>query len=104
MDLKDVIAKVKVGQEEAELAFHAGHHEVSENFLMQAMVLLCKYFDEKTKPAGDVTESATSEKPADEQTETPAEVPDAQAAAAPGAQAAASQVKPPGLQGEKPPQ
>ena len=104
MDLKDVLAKVKVGQEEAELAFHAGHHEVSENFLMQAMVLLCKYFDEKTKQEGDVTESATSEKPADETKEKPAPASPAAAAGALGAQAAASQTKPPGLQGEKPPQ
>jgi len=77
MDLKDVVAIAAHTATEAGLAFHAGHHDDSEKLLMELMVGLGKYFDEKTKPAGDVTESATSETPAGPPEEKPAEVPGA---------------------------
>lgn len=73
MDLKDVIATCKQEQKEAELAFHAGHHDNAEGHLMAAMLMTGKYFDEKTTPAGDVTESATSETPAENSKTTPAQ-------------------------------
>lgn len=77
MDLHDVLGTVELAYGEAKRAFHAGHHDDSEKLLMEVMLALGKYFDERTTPAGDVTESATSEKPAEEKTETPAEAPGA---------------------------
>ena len=78
MDLKDVIEDVRVKAIEAHNAFHAGHGDVAENYLGEISVAIDAYFIKPTTPAGDVTESATSEKPAETQTEKPAEVPGAQ--------------------------
>lgn len=104
MDLKDVIAKVNEVAMEAHNAFHAGHQDVAEAYLRKSLDQIQMYFDEQTKPAGDVTESATSEKSAETLPETPAEVPgDSVAAAALGSQAAASEVLP-ASQFEKPSQ
>ena len=77
MDLKDVVQRVRDSATEAELAFRAGHPDVAERYLMDQMVDIRKYFDEKTSPAGDVTESATSEKPEETSTEKPEQVPGA---------------------------
>jgi len=93
MDLKDVVAIAAHTATEAGLAFHAGHHDESEKLLMELMVGLGKYFDEKTTPAGDVTESATSEEPADELKEWPGEVPGAVLPATQFAPAADAQKK-----------
>ena len=73
MDLKDVVSNVNKKAEEASRAFHAGHPDVAENYLMEQMLEIGKYFDERTTPAGDVTESVTSE--------TASEVPEAKPAA-----------------------
>lgn len=72
MDLKDVVEKVKYDAEEAYSAFHAGHQVVAKRFLNEITVLIKKYFDEMGMPESDVTESATSEKPAATSQETPA--------------------------------
>ncbi|MBA7630458.1 hypothetical protein ES703_37980 [subsurface metagenome] len=74
MDLKDVVANLQVTSAEALSAFNAGHHDKAEERLMAQMIETGKYFDEKTKPAGDVTGSATSEKPAESLEETQAKV------------------------------
>jgi len=91
MDLKDVVANAQVTSNEALLAFNAGHYDEAEKQLMAQMIETGKYFDEKTTPAGDVTESATTKTDAEEPQEKPAEVPGAPAQPAPGAAAAAAQ-------------
>ncbi len=78
MDLKEAIEKVKNIAESANSSFHAGRLDDAENYLMVEMQTIERYFDAKTTPAGEVTESATSEKHAETQTEKPAEVPGAQ--------------------------
>lgn len=77
MDLKDVISNVYANAAEAHAAFHAGHNEKAEEYLATIENEIGQYITENPTPAGDVTKSATSEKPADEQTEKPAEVPGA---------------------------
>ncbi len=77
MDLKEVVAKAKNIAESANSSFHAGRLDDAENYLMAEMQTIARYFDAKTKPAGDVTESATSEKAAEVTDEKPAEVPGA---------------------------
>ncbi len=74
MDLREVIAKVKNIAESAHSSFHAGRLDDAENYLMVEMQTIARYFDGKTTPAGDVTESATSEKPAETLEETQAKV------------------------------
>jgi len=64
MDLREVIAKAKNIAESAHSSFHAGRLDDAENYLMVEMQTIARYFDAKTTPAGDVTETATSEKPA----------------------------------------
>ena len=75
MDLKDVIASGKLAAEEAELALNAGHEDRAIKQILSQLKYTEKYFDEHPMPAGDVNESATSEKPTEARTETPAEVP-----------------------------
>jgi len=77
MDLKDVVQDVKYRAEEAHSAFHAGHPENAEKELYAIEKLVVEYLRMPATPAGDVTESPTSEKPNEVQTETPAEVPGA---------------------------
>lgn len=79
MDLKEAIEKAKNIAESAHSSFHAGRLDDAENYLMEEMQTIARYFDATTKPAGDVTESATSEKPAAPSMEKPAEVPGAPA-------------------------
>ncbi len=74
MDLKDVVANSQVTSAEALSAFNAGHHDKAEGILMAQMIETGEYFGERTTPAGDVTESATSEKPAETLEETQAKV------------------------------
>jgi len=83
MELKEVIAKAKNIAESAHSSFHAGRLDDAENYLMVEMQTIARYFDAKTKPAGDVTESATSETETEQPAETPAK------AAGPAAQAGA---------------
>ncbi len=78
MDLKEIIAKVKNIAESAHSSYHAGRDGNAEEYLGKIRREITAYFEGPAKPAGDVTESATSEKPADEKKETPAEVPGAQ--------------------------
>ncbi len=78
MDLREVIAKVKITADGAHSSFHAGRRDDAEKYLMVEMRTIARYFDGKTTPAGDINESATSEKPAEVQTEKQAEVPGAQ--------------------------
>lgn len=91
MDLKDVVQNAQQNALEASSAFHAGHRDKAERFLMAQMLETGKYFDEKTKPAGDVTESATSEQGAGDSQEKPAQVPGAPAQLDTPAAAAAAQ-------------
>lgn len=74
MDLKEAVEKVKNIAESAHSSFHAGRMDDAENYLMVEMQTIARYFDAKTTPEGDVTESATSEKPAETLEETQAKV------------------------------
>ncbi|MBA7485126.1 hypothetical protein ES707_20661 [subsurface metagenome] len=75
MDLMDVIDNVLTMASKAHSEFHAGRREKAENYLADIGAEIGTYLDEKPTPAGDVTESATSEKPTEDQTEMPAQVP-----------------------------
>ena len=77
MDLKDVVATVLDRAEEANKAFHAGHSDSSHVYLLKIVDTIDRYFKDKTTPAGDVTKSATSEKPEENATEKPEQVPGA---------------------------
>lgn len=103
MDLKDLVANNQVTSAEALSAFNAGHHDKAEEQLKTQMIETGKYFDEKTTPAGDVTGSATSEKPDEVQKEKPAEVPGSPAQPAAAAPAAAAQQIGTGSAEPKPP-
>ncbi len=74
MDLKNVIATVNEKAMEAHNAFHAGHRLPAEEYLRQSLDEIQMYFDEQTKPAGDVPESPTSAKSIETLTETQAKV------------------------------
>lgn len=100
MNLKDVVETVKVKTLESRLAFNAGHHDTTKNLLGEIRTVIEAYFSEQARPAGDVTElnkdqaysmadggatkagdvteSAINEKPADAPKEKPDEVPFAQ--------------------------
>ena len=90
MDLKEIIEKAKNIAESAHSSFHAGRMDDAENYLMVEMQTIARYFEAKTKPAGDVTQSASSSPDEEAQKEKQDEVPSAQArpAAIPGARAA----------------
>ena len=60
MDLKDVVSSVYGDSAEAHAAFHAGHNDKAEEYLTDIGAEIGTYLDEKTTPAGDVNESATS--------------------------------------------
>jgi len=83
MDLKDLVAKYLENGEEAFRAFNAGHPETSEKLFKRNEDLIREYFAGKAPPAGDVTESTTSEKTAETSQATPAQ-PAGHAAKAPG--------------------
>lgn len=93
MDLKDVIESVSSDASEANSAFHAGHNDTAEEHLCSIENTIGQYLRENQTPAGDVTESTTSEKPAAPSMERLAGVPGAtvQPAASP-AVAAAQQI------------
>ena len=93
MDLKDVVEKVNRDALEALNAFHAGHHDTAEKYLYEIEKQVVEYLRVPASPAGDVTESATSEKPDEVQKDTPAKVlGDSAQPVTPGAAAAAQQV------------
>lgn len=77
MDLKDVIASVDKKAMEAHNAFHAGHHDVAKGYLDRIGSEIANYLYSGETPAGDVTESATSEKPKETSKEKPAQGPKA---------------------------
>jgi len=79
MDLREVIEKVKIAAESAHSSFHAGRRDDAERYLYKVGNLVVGCLPVPATPAGDVTESATSEKPAEEHAEKPAEVPGAPA-------------------------
>ncbi len=74
MDLKDVISDVYAWAGEAHSAFHAGHHVKAEEYLAAIENEIGKYMTENPVPAGNVTESATSEKAGETLPETQAKV------------------------------
>jgi len=76
MDLKDVIASVKEMEAEANLAFHAGHHDEAENYLGQIRTVIQAYFGELDPYAGNVEKPTTIENAQSKTDETPAQVPD----------------------------
>ncbi|MBA7522334.1 hypothetical protein ES705_14452 [subsurface metagenome] len=100
MVLKDVIRNVREKADAAHSAFHAGHHDKAKQYLAGIRAEIVQFEAENPSPAGDVTESATTETPkmfsrdirdpedvtetatseklAETQTEKPAEVPGAQ--------------------------
>jgi len=104
MDLKEVIESVNEKAMEANNAFHAGHQIVAQRYLQESCELIGKFFDEKGMSATDVTESATSEKPAEDQKDTPAKVPGAAIPATQFDPAAAAQQIGTGSAEPKPPQ
>ena len=78
MDLKNVVATVRDRAEEADRAFHAGHSENSHVFLLKIVDTIDKYFKEMKTEVGDVTKSATSEKPEETSKEKPEQAAGAQ--------------------------
>ncbi|MBA7609971.1 hypothetical protein ES703_17174 [subsurface metagenome] len=72
MDLKDVVKNTKDKAEEAHSAFHAGHHDVAEQYLAGIRAQIVEYERAPEQRTEDVTKSATSEKPDEVSKETPA--------------------------------
>jgi len=75
MELKDVVSSVYANAAEAHAAFHAGHHEDSERYLMSIMLQVGKYLDEKKLTPAEVVEQVTSETVDESQKETLVEDP-----------------------------
>lgn len=73
MDLKDVVESVRQKAIEVHNAFHAGHPDVAENYLRGIRAEIMDYEKDKATPERDVTESATSETPAETSKATPAQ-------------------------------
>ncbi len=91
MDLREVIEKVKYSAESAHSSFHAGRREDAENHLFAVEKLVVEYLRMPASPAGDVTESAISEKPDEVPLASAPEVPGAPAQLDSPAAAAAAQ-------------
>jgi len=77
MDLKDVITEVTQDIKEAQDAYNAGHPETAVKHLNGIYRVIQANIAQTASPAGDVTESATSETPDATEQEKPAEVPGA---------------------------
>lgn len=77
MDLREAIERVKIEAESAYSSFHAGRRDDAEKYLGIVHADIHEWFGVAATPAGDVNETATSEKPAEEAAEKPAEVPGA---------------------------
>jgi len=87
MELKDVVKDVYANAAEAHAAFHAGHHEDSERYLMSVMLQVGKYLDEKKLTPAEVAEQVTSSMGDEHQKETLVEDPgSSESAAKPAAQ------------------
>jgi len=71
MDLKEAIERVKTAAESAHSSFHAGRHEDAENYLFEVEKVVVEYLRMTATPAGDVTETATSETETEQSEETP---------------------------------
>jgi len=104
MDLKDVVSSVYANAAEAHKAFHAGHHEDSERYLMSIMLQVGKYLDEKKLTAAEVVEQVTSETDVESQKETPVEDPGSKAIPASFDAAAAGRAAATGAAEPTPPQ
>ncbi|MBA7648715.1 hypothetical protein ES703_56503 [subsurface metagenome] len=72
MDLKDVVQNTKDKATEAHSAFHAGHHDVAEQYLAGIRAQIVEYERVPEQRTEDVTKSATIEKPDEVQKDTPA--------------------------------
>lgn len=79
MDLREAVERVKTASEGANSSFHAGRKGEAERYLYEIEKLVVEYLRMPATPAGDVTESATSEKPEASQKETPAQAEGARA-------------------------
>lgn len=104
MDLKDVIQKAVEGVDEAQRAYHAGHHEDAESFLEGVNDYMTLYFGEAPPRPKDGTQSTTSEKANETLPETPAEAPGPEVPQVPMDPAAAASEVLPASQFEKPTQ
>ena len=78
MDLKDVIKSNREKAIEAHNAFHAGHHDVAENFLMEQMLKTCAYFDGKITLPEHVKQANDTSSHEDKLPATPAQAPGAE--------------------------
>ena len=79
MDLKDVVSNVYAKAAEAHAAFHAGHHDVAEQYLAGIRAQIVEYERAPEQRTEDVTESATSSLDEKAPKEKSAEVPGAPA-------------------------
>ncbi|MBA7675837.1 hypothetical protein ES703_84075 [subsurface metagenome] len=77
MDLKDVVKNAKDKAAEAHSAFHAGHHDVAEQYLAGIRAQIVEYERVPEQRTEDVTKLATTEKPAQVPKDMPAQVPGA---------------------------
>ncbi len=102
MDFKDVVKDVLYKAEDAHSAFHAGHHDVAKGYLDRIGAEIAEFLYPPATPAGDVTESATSEKAGETLPETPAQVPGAPAQPAAVDPAAETKEWPGAAESEKP--
>ncbi len=79
MDLNDVVSSVYADSAEAHAAFHAGHHDKAENYLVEIVNTAGEYLVEKGDPRLNVIRATTRETPDEVPIEKPAEVPGAPA-------------------------
>lgn len=84
MDLKDVIEEVTQDLKEAQDAYRAGHPETAVKYLNGIRMVIEVNVLKNDVPAGDITESPTSEQPIANSDETPAQVPGPEAKPAAG--------------------
>jgi len=74
MDLREVVERVLNTAKSAYSSFHAGRPADAEKYLYVLEKLVVDYSSMQATTAGDVTETATSEKPAESLEETQAKV------------------------------
>ena len=79
MDLSEVVSSVYADSAEAHSAFHAGHHDKAENYLVEIVNTAGEYLVEKGNPRLKVIRATTSEAPDETLAETQVEDPGAPA-------------------------
>ena len=104
MDLKDLVQNVRDKANEAHNAFHAGHHDVAEQYLAGIRAQILEYERAPEQRTEDVTKLATTEKPDEDQKDTPAKALGAQSQPAVVDPAAAAQQIGQGQEPSKPTQ